>query len=75
MGTCQRSEIKRLVTILSPRKTWFDPRPVHVEFVVDKVALAPVYLRLLPLHTLRIVPSVLHTHLHHDSGLTGRTKQ
>jgi len=69
------SEVKWLVMGLSPRKTCFDPRSVHTGFVADKVALAQVYLRLLRLHTLRIIPSVLHTHLHHDNDLTGRTKQ
>jgi hypothetical protein len=75
MGPCQRSEVKQFVMGLSPRRTWLDPRSVHVRFVVDKVALAQVYLRLLRLHTLRTIPAVLHTHLHHDNGLTGRTKQ
>ena len=77
MRPSHRSEIKGLVVDLSPRRTWFDPCSVHVGFVVDKVALAQVYLRLLRLHTLRIIPSVLHTHLHHDmtlqKGQSGKT--
>ena len=60
MGPCQRSEVKRLVMSLLPRRTWFDPRSVLVGFVVDKVVLAHVYLRLLRLHTPRIIPSALH---------------
>lgn len=69
------SEVKRLVMGLSPRRPWFDPRSVHVGFVVDKVALAQVYLRSLRLHTLRIIPSVLHTHLLHVNDVAGTTKQ
>ena len=75
MGPCQRSEVKQLVMGVSPRRTWLDPRSVHVGFVVDKVALAQVYLRLLRLHTLRVIPAALHIHLHHDSALRGGTKQ
>jgi len=30
---------QQLFTSLSPRRTRFDPRPVHVEFVVDKVVV------------------------------------
>jgi hypothetical protein len=33
-----------LVVILSPRRPGFDPRPVHVMFVFDKVALGQVFL-------------------------------
>jgi hypothetical protein len=32
-----------LVAGLSPRRTGFDPRSVHVGFVVDKVALGQVF--------------------------------
>ena len=75
LGQCQRSEVNRLVMGLSPRRTCFDPRSVHVGFVVDKVALAHVYLRLLRLQTLHIIPAALHTQLHHNNDLRGRTKQ
>jgi hypothetical protein len=38
---------QQLVTSLSPRRTRFDPRPVHVEFVVDKVVVGQVFLSVL----------------------------
>jgi hypothetical protein len=35
--------LRRLVAGLSPRRPGFDPGPVHVGFVVDKVALGQVF--------------------------------
>jgi hypothetical protein len=35
--------LRRLVAGLSPRRPRFDPGPVHVGFVVDKVALGQVF--------------------------------
>jgi hypothetical protein len=35
--------LRRLVAGLSPRRPRFDPRPVHLGFVVDKVALGQVF--------------------------------
>jgi hypothetical protein len=35
--------LTQLVTGLSPRRPGFDPRSVHVGFVVDKVALGQVF--------------------------------
>jgi hypothetical protein len=37
--------LRRLVAGLSPRRPGFDPGSVHVRFVVDKVALGQVFLR------------------------------
>jgi hypothetical protein len=37
--------LRRLVAGLSPRRLGFDPGSVHVRFVVDKVALGQVFLR------------------------------
>jgi hypothetical protein len=37
--------LSRLVAGLSPRRPGFDPGSVHVRFVVDKVALGQVFLR------------------------------
>jgi len=38
---------QQLVTSPSPWRTWFHPRPVHVEFVVDKVVVGQVFLGVL----------------------------
>jgi hypothetical protein len=35
--------LRWLATGLPPRRPWFDPRSVHVGFVVDKVALGQVF--------------------------------
>ena len=55
----------------SARKPGFDPRSVHVRFVVDKVALGQVFPRVLRFSPVRFIPSLLHytekktNHLHH----------
>jgi hypothetical protein len=48
--------LRLLVTDLSPRRSGFAPEQVHVEFVVDKVALEQVFLRSLRLFPVNIVP-------------------
>jgi hypothetical protein len=54
----------------SPRNPGFDPRSVHVRFVVDKVALGQVFPRVLRFSPVRFILSLLHytekkNHLHH----------
>ena len=39
---------------------WFDPRPVHVNFVVDNVALGQVFHPVLPFSPLNILYLYLH---------------
>jgi hypothetical protein len=48
--------LRRLVAGLSPRSPVFAPRSVHVGFVVDKVALGQVFLRVLRFSPVSIVP-------------------
>jgi hypothetical protein len=45
---------------LPPRRPGFDPGSVHVGFVVDKVALGQVFLRVLRFFPVSFIPSVLH---------------
>ena len=61
----------RLVAGLPPLRLGFDLRSVHVRFVVDKVTLGQVFLRILRLTPVIIIPPVLHTHL--DVALFRRT--
>jgi hypothetical protein len=61
--------LKRLVARLSPRRPGFGLGSVHVGFVVDKVALGQVFLRILWFSPVNIIPPGLHTHI--SSG--GRT--
>lgn len=49
----------RLVPDLSPQRPKFDPRPFHVRFVVDKVALGRVFLRVPHFPPLCIIPSYM----------------
>ena len=48
----------------------FDPSLVHVEFVVDKVAAGPIFLRVLRFHLVSIIPSLLYM-LPVSEGRTG----
>jgi hypothetical protein len=63
--------LRRLLAGLSPRRPGFDPGSVHVEFVVDKVALWQVFLRILRFSPVNFIPPVLEKqkkrphHLHH----------
>jgi hypothetical protein len=62
-----------LVAGLSPRKPGFDPRSVHVRFVMDKVALGQVFLPVLRFPPVSVIPSVFHIHFHLHVALTRRT--
>jgi hypothetical protein len=52
--------LRWLVTGLSPQRPGFNPGSVHVEFVVDKVALGQVFLRVLRFSPVSFIPPVLH---------------
>jgi hypothetical protein len=47
---------------LSPRRPVFDPRSVHVRFVVHEVALGQISLPVLQFSPVSIIPPMLHTH-------------
>ena len=53
--------LRRLVAAgLSQRRSGFDPGSVHVGFVVDKVALGQVFLRVLRFSPVNFIPPMLH---------------
>jgi hypothetical protein len=52
--------LRWLVTGLSPRRPGLDPGSVHVGFVVDKLALRQVLLRVLRCSPVNFIPPVLH---------------
>jgi hypothetical protein len=52
---------RQLVAGLSLIRASFNLRHVCVEFVVDKVALGHVFLRVIQFSPVRIVPPILHT--------------
>jgi hypothetical protein len=52
--------LRRLVAGLSPRRPGFDPGPVHVGFVVDKVALVQVFTRVCRFSPVSFIPPVLY---------------
>lgn len=54
---------RRWVAGLSPRRLGFSPRSVNVEFVLNKVALGQVSLRVFRLSSGCIITSLLHTHI------------
>jgi hypothetical protein len=52
------------------------PSSVHVEFVMDKVALGQVFLRFLRFYPVKIIPPLLHIHSYifwwlHNGTFTG----
>ena len=50
--------LRRLVAGLSPQRPGFDPGSVHVGFMVDKVALGHVFLRVLRFSPVNFIPPV-----------------
>lgn len=58
----------------APRRSNFDPGPVHVGFLVDRVTLGQVFISLFQLFRVNIIPSLVHTQLHLCATLIIRTK-
>jgi len=56
--------LRRLVASLSGRRPRFVPRSVHVELVVDKLALGQVFLPTFMVFPDRFIPPMFHTHLY-----------
>jgi hypothetical protein len=56
--------LRRLVAGLSPRRSGFAPVSVHVGFVVDKVALGQVFLRVLRVSSVSIITPSLSNSYH-----------
>jgi hypothetical protein len=52
--------LRQLVAGLSLQRAGFDPGSFHVGFVVDKVALGQVFLRVLQFSLVNFIPPVLH---------------
>jgi hypothetical protein len=57
--------LKRLVASLSRPRSGFVPGPVHVGFVLEKVALGQVYLRVLRFPPGNIIPPWPSILIHH----------
>ena len=49
-------QLRQLVISLSPKRPWFDPTLIHAEFVVDKVTMGQVFLRVLRAFPVTIIP-------------------
>jgi len=54
--------LKMLVTGLSPWRSGFITRPVHVELVVDIMQLGHVFLQVHQFSAVHIIPPMLHIH-------------
>jgi hypothetical protein len=65
--------LRQGVAGLSRRRPSFGPRPHHVKFVVDKLALGQVSLPVLRFSPAIIFPPMLHTHLHPNTATIRRT--
>lgn len=46
-----------------PRRSRLDPTPVHVQSVVDKLALGEAFLRVLRAFPVSSIPTLLHIHI------------
>ena len=68
VSTVQANEalswLRRLVAGFSPRRSWFDPRPVSFGSVVDKVALGQASVRVLQFFSVSVIAPILRAHLH-----------
>jgi len=52
----------RVVTSLSLQSPWLNPRPVHMETLVDKVIIGEVFLRDFRFNPVITIPPTLHSH-------------
>jgi hypothetical protein len=57
--------VRHLDTNLSTLRHGCDPRTVHVRFMINKVALDNIFLRVLRFSQVIIIPPMFHTHHHH----------
>jgi len=55
--------LRQLVTRLSPRRPRFNPRPTHVAYVVDSVALGQVFPWVLHPSLVGAIPPTFYAHL------------
>ena len=63
-----------IVHVLSQKRPGLNPRSVHVNSVVHKVATGLVFLRVILISPVSINLPFLHNHLHLHVALTSRTK-
>jgi hypothetical protein len=68
-------EFLTIVASLSPRRPGFDSRPIHVRFVIDRVALGQVFLRILQFLSVSIISLVLHIHSQLNSSLLSESRR
>jgi len=66
---------KWLVASLPSRSPGLDRRSVPVRFVVDKVELGQISLRVVLLSAVNTIPPTLHIHIHPHVVLTRRAKR
>jgi len=54
--------LRRLVALISLQRTSFDPSPIQVGFMADKIALRPIFLAVFRFHPVSIIPPMPNTH-------------
>jgi len=62
--------LRRSVAGLSPRRSGLNPRPVRVGFVLHKVTLGQIFLRVLRFPPVNVIPPMLHDHSFIHSSIT-----
>ena len=65
--------LRWLVAGLPLLRCWFYPRPVHMRFVVDNMALGQLFLWVIKFSSVNIILPAFHTHLHLQVALIWRT--
>jgi hypothetical protein len=63
--------LRLIVAGYSRRRPGFASRAVPVEFVVEKVALGQVFLRVLRFSSVNIIPPLLYALIYHVGGIQG----
>jgi hypothetical protein len=59
----------KVFSSFSPRRSGFAPGSVHMNFVVDKVALGQVLFRVLRFSPVNVIPPLLHIHSYIIRGM------
>jgi hypothetical protein len=67
--------LRRVLGGALPRRPRFDPRSVHVRFVVEKSGTVTGFYRSILFAPVSIIPPVMHAQLHLHDALTGRTNR
>jgi len=67
--------LRRFDASVSPWRTGFDPEPVYVSSVVEKVVLRQFFLQTIEIYLVSTNLPIFHTHLHLTTTLIKRSSR